>query len=69
MSVSNGPMPTNNGLVFAYDMSNSAKSWIGKPTTNTCNYDTYNWTDGNATVTRNATPPIPPPVKIGRAHV
>jgi hypothetical protein len=48
--------------VFAYDMSNTQKSWIGRPNNNTCNYDTYNWTDGNATVTRGVTPPIAPPV-------
>jgi Concanavalin A-like lectin/glucanases superfamily len=62
MSVSNGPSPANNGLVFSYDMLNTQKSWKGQPATNTCNYDTYNWTDGNATVTRGATPPIAPPV-------
>jgi hypothetical protein len=43
-------------------MSNTQKSWIGRPSVNKCNYDTYNYTDGNATVTRGATPPIPPPI-------
>ena len=34
MSVFNGPEIVNDGLVFAYDMSNTQKSWKGKPTTN-----------------------------------
>lgn len=62
MAVSNNPNVVNNGLVFEYDMSNTQKSWIGRPSTNTCNYNTYNYTDGNATVTRGATPPIAPPI-------
>lgn len=62
MSAFAGPARVTNGLVFDYDMSNTNKSSIGRPSTNTCNYDTYNYTDGNATVTRGATPPIPPPV-------
>jgi hypothetical protein len=62
MSAFAGPARVTNGLVFDYDMSNNSKSWIGRPSTNTCNYDTYNYTDGNATVTRGATPPIPTPV-------
>jgi hypothetical protein len=62
MSAFAGPARVTNGLVFDYDMSNTNKSWIGRPSTNTCNYDTYNYTDGNATVTRGATPPIPTPV-------
>jgi hypothetical protein len=61
MTVSNANVVTN-GLIFNYDMSNTQKSWIGRPSVNKCNYDTYNYTDGNATVTRGATPPIPPPV-------
>jgi len=62
MSAYAGPARVTNGLVFDMDMSNTNKSWIGRPSTNTFNYDTYNYTDGNATVTRGATPPIPPPV-------
>jgi hypothetical protein len=34
MSVFSGPEIANDGLVFAYDMNNSQKSWKGKPTTN-----------------------------------
>ena len=34
MSISSGPSTIKNGLVFAYDMSNTQKSWRGKPTTN-----------------------------------
>lgn len=34
MGVYSGPEIVNNGLVFHYDMSNTEKSWKGKPTTN-----------------------------------
>ena len=34
MSVFSGPEIVNNGMVFNYDMSNTQKSWKGKPTTN-----------------------------------
>lgn len=34
MSISSGPSVANNGLVFAYDMYNTDKSWKGAPTTN-----------------------------------
>lgn len=34
MACFSGPEIVNDGLVFAYDMSNSEKSWKGKPTTN-----------------------------------
>lgn len=34
MAVFSGPEIVNNGLVFYYDMSNTKKSWKGKPTTN-----------------------------------
>lgn len=61
MSVSAGPKFDRTGLVFHYDM-NNIKSWIGRPSVNKCNYDVYNYTDGNATVTRNTTAPITPPV-------
>lgn len=37
MSVFSGPEIANDGLVFAYDMNNSQKSWKGKPTTNLAN--------------------------------
>lgn len=37
MSVSSGPFIVNNGLVFNYDMNNTGRSWLGKPTTNTNN--------------------------------
>lgn len=34
MACFSGPEIVNDGLVFAYDMSNSEKSWFGRPTTN-----------------------------------
>jgi hypothetical protein len=34
MSCSSGPGITSNGLVFLYDIKNTKKSWLGKPTTN-----------------------------------
>jgi len=37
MSVASGPEINNDGLVFAYDMGNPQKSWIGRPTTNSVN--------------------------------
>jgi hypothetical protein len=61
MSISNGPMPSNNGLVFAYDMANATKSWKGKPAINTCSFGTYEY-GYNSTKISNATPPVPPPV-------
>ena len=62
MALHHSPKTVTDGLVFYYDMGNSVKSWIGRPSTNLCNYVPMNWTDGNATVTRGATPPIPPPI-------
>lgn len=35
MSVASGPYIVNNGLIFDYDMKNTGRSWLGKPTTNT----------------------------------
>jgi hypothetical protein len=37
MSAYSGPEIPNDGLVFAYDMGNPQKSWIGRPTTNSVN--------------------------------
>lgn len=34
MALSHSPQIVTNGLVFAYDMANTKKSWKGKPTTN-----------------------------------
>lgn len=34
MALSHSPSIVTNGLVFYYDMNNSQKSWLGKPTTN-----------------------------------
>jgi hypothetical protein len=34
MALSHSPKVTTDGLVFYYDMNNSKKSWIGRPTTN-----------------------------------
>lgn len=48
MSVASGPEIANDGLVFAYDMSNTQKSWRGAPTTNLLPYsqDFSNWSVG-----------------------
>lgn len=62
MTIYNGSSAVSNGLVFAYDMGNTQKSWRGKPTTNTCSFGSYNFIDGNGTVTRNTTAPVPPPI-------
>ena len=43
MSVFSGPNFATNGLVFHYDMSNTQKSWKGKPATNTCSFGTYEY--------------------------
>jgi hypothetical protein len=40
MAVFSGTNIVNDGLVFHYDMDNSKKSWIGRPTTNTINTTT-----------------------------
>jgi len=55
MSASSGPSILTNGLVFDYDMSNTKKSWIGKPATNTCSFGTYDY-GYNSTKISNATP-------------
>ena len=62
MSLNHSPSIALDGLVFYYDMSNTSRSFIGRPNTNLCSYVPMNWTDGNATITRNVTPPIPPPI-------
>lgn len=60
MSVASGPNQVNNGLVFSYDMYNT-RSWVGKPTTNTCSFGTYDY-GYNSTKISNAIPPVPPPI-------
>jgi hypothetical protein len=42
-------------------MSNTQKSWKGKPAINTCSFGTYDY-GYNSTKISNATPPVPPPV-------
>mgnify|MGYP003627511979 CR=1 FL=1 len=66
-----GPKLTNDGLVFGYDTGYgvsdnhvSGRFYKGKPTANTWNKNTYAWTSGNITATRNATPPVPPPLEV-----
>ena len=61
MSVFSGPSILTDGLVFDYDMSNTQKSWQGKPATNTCSFGTYDY-GYNSTKITNATPPVPPPI-------
>ena len=46
MAVFSGPEIPNNGLVFYYDMNNTQKSWIGKPTTNFISNPTEEMTRG-----------------------
>jgi hypothetical protein len=58
MSTHSGPDISNDGLVFAYDMGNPQKSWIGRPTTNSVNAATtvlsrYNNPGFSGTVTNN----------------
>lgn len=48
-------------LIFGYDLGDVQNSYKGSPTTNTWNNNTYSYTWDNASVERNATPPIPPP--------
>lgn len=67
-----GPGLNKDNLVFGFDSGYStlgnghdgfkrSRGNHGRPTTNTWNKNTYNYTNGNATVTRNVTPPVPPP--------
>jgi hypothetical protein len=46
MGLNHSPSIVTNGLVFTYDMSNTQKSWKGKPITNII-LDPTNWTTGN----------------------
>lgn len=62
MAVSSGPGVASSGLVFAYDMANREKSFLGAPATNTCSFGSYNYVWGNGVVTRNTTAPVPPPI-------
>jgi len=54
MSVFNGPSPSTNGLVFAYDMANTKKSYKGKPITNQYAVPTPD-ANGNVTFSVNGT--------------
>lgn len=62
MAVSSGPGVVNSGLVFAYDMANREKSFLGAPATNTCSFGSYSYVWANGVVTRNTTAPVPPPI-------
>lgn len=73
-----GPHNKKSDLFFGYDTGVKPFAGIefgekkkrfnrGKPTTNTWLQDTYNWKNGDSTVTRNATPPKKPP-KIARGY-
>lgn len=61
MGIYYNPRPVNAGLIFAYDMANTMKSWKGKPTVNTCSFGTYEY-GYNSTKISNAVPPVPPPI-------
>lgn len=51
MAVNFNPAIVNNGLVFAYDMGNTKKSWFGAPTTNLAKNsdESIDWSIGNLT--------------------
>ena len=57
MSCHAGPDIVENGLVFCYDMSNTQKSWKGKPTTNLVNdsMSIYNNVPGHVTASLTTT--------------
>jgi hypothetical protein len=61
MATAYSPSIVTNGLVFYYDMSNTQKSWRGKPATNTNSFGTFDY-GYNSTKISNATPPTPPPI-------
>ena len=65
-----GPKLTNDDLVFGIDTGYgvsdnhvSGRFYKGKPTANTWNKNTHSYTSGDITATRNATPPVPPPLE------
>lgn len=71
MGIHRGPNMEKGGLIFGYDSGHgvcdnhtSSRFYQGKPTTNTWNKDTHSYTSGNITATRNATPPVPPPLEV-----
>jgi hypothetical protein len=66
-----GPDIVTDGLVFGYDTGYgvadnviSTRFYKGKPTANTWNKNTHSYTSGDITATRNATPPVPPPIEV-----
>jgi hypothetical protein len=70
MGIHRGPNMEKGGLVFGYDSGHgvcdnhtSSRFYQGKPTTNTWNKNSHSYTSGNITATRNATPPVPPPLE------
>ena len=54
------PFIDNTGLVFAYDLANVNRSYIGAPTTNICTGAGYSIYNSGATNSRNQTFPLPP---------
>ena len=71
MGIHRGPNMEKGGLIFGYDSGHgvcdnhtSSRFYQGKPTTNTWNKNTHSYTSGNITATRNATPPVPPPLEV-----
>ena len=71
MGIHRGPNMEKGGLIFGYDSGHgvcdnhtSSRFYQGKPTTNTWNKNTHSYTSGNITATRNAIPPVPPPLEV-----
>lgn len=61
MGLNHSPKIVTNGLVFAYDMSNTSKSWKGKPTTNEAKNasNQVDWVIGNLNQAVSRTTVIP----------
>lgn len=61
MSLYTKPSITMNGLVFYYDMTNTNKSWIGRPTTNLCSSNGIhtNWNNSGTATWSSDDPYVP----------
>jgi hypothetical protein len=55
MSLSHSPKVVTDGLVFYYDMGNTKKSWLGKPTTNLINTLLSSYTNENGCIVETRT--------------
>ena len=70
MGIARGTNIITDNLKFGYDTGygvadnhTATRFYKGKPSSNTWSKNTHSYTSGNITATRNATPPIPPPVE------